>query len=81
MFRCRVCHFETSESTVLNVPEMMIGTRKEFEYLHCSSCGSLSLVGIPENLGWYYGQNYYSHQFVTGLFTVGRKVIESQFVV
>lgn len=52
----------TAERTVLDVPELMIGTHENFEYFHCQSCGSLSLLNIPKNIGWYYGQNYYSYE-------------------
>lgn len=60
MYKCRVCSIEAGGAAVLHVPEMMIGTRESFEYFHCIRCGSLSIVEIPENLGWYYKQDYYS---------------------
>jgi len=40
----------------------MNGTRDEFPYFECTDCGCLSLVEIPENLGKYYQNSYYSFQ-------------------
>ena len=31
-----------------------------FRYLHCAQCGTLSLIDIPEEMGMYYGTEYYS---------------------
>lgn len=59
-FRCRVCGLEEASPGTLKVPEMMIGTREHFDYFHCPSCSSLSLVYVPEDLGQYYGSSYYS---------------------
>jgi SAM-dependent methyltransferase len=39
---------------------MMFGTRDEFGYWECSTCGCLQIVEIPSNLGSYYPDNYYS---------------------
>ena len=40
----------------------MNGTRDEFPYFECTDCGCVSLVEIPENLGEYYKNGYYSLQ-------------------
>lgn len=41
---------------------MMLGTRKSFEYIKCSHCGLLWIAQIPDNLGDYYPQQYFSFQ-------------------
>jgi SAM-dependent methyltransferase len=38
----------------------MLGTRDEFLYWECSNCGCLSLAKVPQNLGRYYPNDYYS---------------------
>jgi SAM-dependent methyltransferase len=40
--------------------EMMLGLKESFEYMECSACGSLRIVDVPEDLGKYYGEGYYS---------------------
>lgn len=40
---------------------MMFGTRDEFEYFQCHSCGCLQIADVPQNLGKYYPSNYTSH--------------------
>jgi SAM-dependent methyltransferase len=42
--------------------EKMFGMGGQFTYLECNSCKALSLITIPENLGHYYPNNYYSFQ-------------------
>ena len=39
---------------------MMFGTREEFEYFQCNSCGCLQITDIPKNLGHFYPPDYYS---------------------
>ncbi len=39
---------------------MMFGTKHVFQYLVCNDCASLTLQNIPENLGDYYPNDYYS---------------------
>jgi SAM-dependent methyltransferase len=40
--------------------EMMLGSRDEFTYNQCASCQCLSLINVPNNIGEYYPNNYYS---------------------
>lgn len=40
--------------------EMMIGTRERFRYGECEGCRSLVLVDVPDDLGRYYPDDYYS---------------------
>ncbi len=58
---CRICGEKGNFDTYL-VQEMMQGTREEFEYFVCDRCQCLQIAEIPENLGDYYGENYYSFQ-------------------
>ncbi|MHA7059253.1 class I SAM-dependent methyltransferase [Aquimarina sp. M1] len=55
---CEVC--QGKHYKILNVREMMFGTKHVFQYLLCKNCNSLTLQNIPENLGNYYPENYYS---------------------
>lgn len=40
--------------------EMMFGCRDEFSYMECGACGCLQNVSVPDDLGKYYGPDYYS---------------------
>ena len=56
------CQFCTSTDTAepVQVAEMMFGWDERFTYVTCASCGSVSQVDVPEDLGRYYPQDYYS---------------------
>jgi SAM-dependent methyltransferase len=41
---------------------MMFGTRDEFEYVECASCGCLQIIEIPSDLLRYYPDNFYALQ-------------------
>lgn len=56
--KCNICG--ESESVRHIFREMMFGTREEFAYRECAGCGCLQINEIPENLGDYYPENYYS---------------------
>lgn len=60
-YQCNICL-----NTKNNVPyigrEMMFGLRDEFIYFKCPVCGCLQIAEIPENLGKYYPDNYYSYK-------------------
>lgn len=58
---CRICGAEGEFDTYL-VREMMQGTKDEFHYFACDRCQCLQITDVPENLGEYYGKNYYSFQ-------------------
>jgi SAM-dependent methyltransferase len=59
MAKCRICGCEDSHPTFIG-KEMMFGTREEFIYFKCSSCGCLQIKDIPSDLYKYYGDSYYS---------------------
>ncbi len=55
---CRICENAT-DNLLHTAREMMFGTRDEFEYLECGSCGTVQIVEIPD-LSRYYPNDYYS---------------------
>lgn len=55
---CRICG-NTENNTRHTAREMMFGTREEFDYLECASCGTVQIIEIP-NLAAHYPPNYYS---------------------
>ncbi len=57
---CRICGAEGDFDTFLS-REMMQNKRDEFEYFECGECHCLQISEIPDNLGDYYGENYYSY--------------------
>jgi SAM-dependent methyltransferase len=58
MSGCRICANRKNNKTH-HAREMMFGSRDEFEYLECGSCGTLQITEIPD-LSAYYPQDYYS---------------------
>ncbi len=63
-FTCRICG-NNKENKNFIVREMLFGTKEEFDYSECSSCGCLQIKDIPENLEQYYPQNYNSREITT----------------
>lgn len=61
MQKCRICGW-TGEAKLLTVREMMFDTRDEFQYFECGKCQCLQIATIPEDLGKYYGNEYYSYE-------------------
>lgn len=58
---CRICGSSGSFASYL-VREMADGTKDEFEYFVCENCRCLQINEIPDDLGSYYGSEYYSFQ-------------------
>lgn len=58
---CGICGNRLGNRT-LTVREMMHGTGEPFEYVECGACGHLQIAEIPENLGRYYANGYYSYR-------------------
>lgn len=56
---CRVCG-SGHPVDWMRVREMMFGTREEFDYFRCGVCGCLQIATIPQNMGVYYSNGYYS---------------------
>ena len=59
MTECRVCR-NVEGNVDFEVPEMLAGTMEIFRYFQCGSCGCLQIAEIPDDLGKYYGDMYYS---------------------
>jgi hypothetical protein len=58
---CEVC--ANRKGNRLHYPrEMMFGWQEEFEYLECGYCGCLQITRVPQDLGRYYPDNYYSYK-------------------
>lgn len=62
-YRCSVC-LNTKNNVSYIGREMMFGMRDEFNYFKCSACGCLQIAEIPDNLGKYYPDHYYSYQAI-----------------
>jgi SAM-dependent methyltransferase len=58
--KCRICFNETDNKSYF-IREMQFGTREEFEYFECSSCGSLQIKSYPSDPGKYYPADYGLH--------------------
>lgn len=59
MHTCRICGW-AGEAYAFMAKEMFYGTRDEFEYFECENCHCLQIAEIPDNLGNYYENTYYS---------------------
>ena len=57
--KCKICG-EIRENHCYNVKEMFYGTMEEFTYFECSHCHCMQIMDIPDNMGQYYGDDYYS---------------------
>lgn len=56
---CKFCG--SSELVKFSAQERMFASGEEFLYLECSSCGSIQIKDVPDNLSSYYsGSQYYS---------------------
>jgi len=58
-FTCRICG-NPDKNSVSTAREMMFGTREEFDYAECDSCGTLQIVEVPADLGRYYPADYFA---------------------
>jgi hypothetical protein len=58
---CMVCSTKKGREHVFR--EMMFGTRREFGYWECLTCGCLQIKQVPDDLGDHYPDSYYS--FIT----------------
>jgi len=60
--QCKICANSLGNQEFV-VREMLLGTRENFNYFRCSSCGCLQITEIPEDLSRFYpNENYYSFQ-------------------
>ena len=58
-YKCKICGTE-AEHKVYQVKEMYFGSGEEFTYFECEQCQCMQIVSVPDNLGDYYGNEYYS---------------------
>lgn len=61
MKNCKICGKSSWNRTYI-AKEMFYGTRQEFEYFVCNYCQCMQIAAIPEDMGIYYSNNYYSFQ-------------------
>lgn len=59
MAQCRIC--SSKNIWKFKVKEMMFGTREEFDYFQCNTCGCIQILKYPANISEYYPDNYYSY--------------------
>ena len=62
---CKICNVEM-ETAPVEAQEMMFGLRTIHIYYECNHCEALQIETVPENLGKYYPDNYYSFKQQTG---------------
>jgi len=56
---CRICGC-SGEFEIRRAREMFYGTREAFDYFQCPGCGCLQIAEIPDDIGRFYPDNYYS---------------------
>jgi SAM-dependent methyltransferase len=74
MSKCRICR-RGDPARVLDVPEMMFGTRETFSYEHCGECGSLQIENVPQDVSRYYPSDYYAHSAPRGVVALLRELV------
>lgn len=57
-FSCRICG-NSDNNALHRAREMMFGTREEFDYAECASCGTLQIVEVPD-LARHYPPDYFA---------------------
>lgn len=55
---CKICGCDTGSELI--VKEMFHGSRENFTYYQCSSCGTIQIAHVPEDMSKYYPSDYYS---------------------
>lgn len=77
MRQCKICGAENN-SKVYWVKEMFFGTGEEFSYFECENCHCMQIETIPDNLGKYYGSDYYSFALAELPKVTANQVIETR---
>lgn len=57
---CRICNHQNENCNLYNINDKMFNGKEKFEYFECTNCGTLQISSIPENIGAFYPDNYYS---------------------
>lgn len=65
MHTCRICDYH-GKMKEYDAMEMLYGTREHFTYEQCPHCDCLQIKYIPEDLGRYYHDDYYSYEKIDG---------------
>ena len=58
MIACKICGNE-ADNKVFKARDMLRGSRQEFEYVECSSCGCVQLAALPVDIADYYANDSY----------------------
>lgn len=77
--KCKICGVEANNK-VYYVKEMFFGTKEEFAYFECGQCQCVQIAAIPDNLGDYYGKEYYSFSPPEIPEVVAEKIIETRIL-
>src|SRR5579883_2214608 len=56
---CRICGAK-NRNELFRAREMMFGTREQFNYVKCETCGCLQIDKCPIDLSRFYPPGYYS---------------------
>ncbi len=78
-YKCKICGAE-GEHKVYQVKEMYFGTGEEFTYFECGQCQCMQIASIPDNLGDFYGNEYYSFSVQKIPKAAEDKVIETRIL-
>lgn len=57
--KCRICGSQGPHAP-FTLKETMYGSGETFDYFQCADCGCLQIATIPEDLGRFYPEDYYS---------------------
>lgn len=57
---CLICQ-DGGDHPTFTVREMYFGSREEFTYLECRSCGTIQIADVPSDLARHYPSDYYSY--------------------
>lgn len=71
ILNCRICDNVLNNKS-FEAREMMFASRDVFDYFECSNCGCLNISEMPENLGKYYQNGYYSYTADNEAFSIKR---------
>lgn len=80
MYKCRVCGEENPIETtqIVELINVRQDVNSKFEYFKCSSCGSIQIIDIPDNLGDYYDNDTYysfgSKKSISGFNLIKKKI-------
>ena len=59
---------------------MLNGTNEEFEYCECHHCKSLQIKKVPDDLGQYYQQEYYSFKTMNKIIKTVKSHLDKHYL-